>query len=93
MNIARLFHVVVVGGALLGGASCESGGDDEPQADAPVSAPDTGTPADDASLLDQAVPGDGATPLIDCFCNTMHDTCCVGTDPAPGYQCCWSTTC
>src|SRR5690242_12462279 len=43
MNIARLFHVIVVGCALLGGASCESDGrSPPPPTDAPP-APDTST--------------------------------------------------
>jgi hypothetical protein len=95
MNIVRLFHVLVVGGALLGGSSCEGGDDDGPAPDAPTGGAPDSAPADpdatpgapDASLVD-APPG-----LIDCFCNTDHDTCCTGTMVNDGFQCCWSTTC
>lgn len=83
----RLFHVLVV----LGAASCadEDGTSErELQVDAAAAADAVSTPEGDAAG------GDGAE-LAVCFCNV--DPCCdrSGTTAvlAPGFECCWSTTC
>lgn len=86
MKIARLFHVLVVGGSLLAATSCSD--DDSSQADGAAGAADSATPGPDG-----AGGGDGGAILNQCFCDTQHDTCCEGTEVRPGFECCWSTSC
>ena len=89
MNIARLFHVLVIGGSILGASSCSS---KDEHTDA--------LPERVTNAADAAASVDGAPPATrdaddeqNCFCDTDHEQCCDGTTERPGFTCCWGTTC
>lgn len=87
MKLERLFHVLVVmGGA--GAAGCTA--DDDPAArtpprDGPASGDGDASPATE----------DAGAAGAPCFCDTQ--ACCdrsvAPAVVAPGFTCCWSTTC
>jgi hypothetical protein len=86
-RVDRLFHVLVV----VGAASCADD-DGTSQRDLTIDAP---APSDDATAAADATPsGDGAA-LDPCFCDVS--VCCDRSATpavlAPGFECCWSTTC
>jgi hypothetical protein len=90
MKLERLFHVLVVmGGA--GAAGCTSDDDPAARQPPPPDAPPGGD-GDDASSPAEADAGAAGSP---CFCDSQ--ACCDrGQTPAvvaPGFTCCWSTTC
>lgn len=90
MKLERLFHVLVVmGGA--GAAGCTS--DDDPAARQPPP-PDAPAGGDADAAASPAEP-DGGEVGSPCFCDSQ--ACCDRSQTpavvAPGFTCCWSTTC
>jgi hypothetical protein len=84
MDTTKLFHVLVVGGALLAGCREDQAGD-------------AGAGADAGMAADAPAAGEDAGDLVECgFC--PNPDCCV-TEPSgesherPGMVCCWSTSC
>jgi hypothetical protein len=91
MKLERLFHVLVVmGGA--GAAGCASDDDPAARQPPPPDAPPGGDGDATASPAEEADAGAVGSP---CFCDSQ--ACCDrGQTPAvvaPGFTCCWSTTC
>ena len=85
MDQSKLFHVLVVGGALVG-AGCEG--------TAPGGG-DARVVGDDAAVAD-ATSADNDAALVECgFC---PNDCCVpdgmgGAHEREGFVCCWATSC
>jgi hypothetical protein len=100
MDHQRLFQVLVIGGALLGGGCTEApprGGDDTGAPEGDAATPDAMAPMADSSPGDAAQPDAMPGELVECgFC---PNDCCV-TDEATGesreragFMCCWGTSC
>lgn len=95
MDTKKLFHALVIGGALLA-AGCESETSREPDAATPE---DARAPLADAALADTGVPSPNAgdAGLMECgFC--PNEECCETAEDGTsrerdGLVCCWGTSC
>jgi hypothetical protein len=86
MEIAKLFRVLVVGGASVAAACTPS---EDPPVEEDASVADASA---DAMMSADAVPTDDATGMAtECFCNTTE--CCDGANLRDGFICCWGTSC
>ena len=104
MDLKKLFHVLVVGGSVIGCSESQSDPADTGAAGSSAAAATShdaaaATSPNATAAIKTATPDAGTddAKLNPCFCN-IQPICCVqhGSDPAtvaPGFECCWGTKC